>query len=186
MKIFLIFLFGIFPLVAVADDKSHHNGGDDTTVVKVDSSNPVSVNHSSRVFAGSGGDMDINDCLATHSILFGLWQGTHTNPFCEADRMDRDGDYLGAAMMRCSTRKYKKVYGKGQSCVDAIILTAPPPPAPLPQVIFEDDDEDYHEELQAQIVELEQQIEEAPKKTIVIDDGAERRAKTRAILKGEE
>lgn len=66
-----------------------------------------------------GGDMEIADSLATHSILFGLWQGTHTNPYTEADKLEARGNYKAAAEMRCSTKKYKKVYGK--DCIDSVI-----------------------------------------------------------------
>lgn len=77
----------------------------------------------SRGYAVSGSDMEIGDCLATHSIAFGVWQGTHTNPYCEALRMDAAGQHKAAAEMRCSTHKYKRTYGKGQKCIDAVIVT---------------------------------------------------------------
>ncbi len=142
----------------------------------------------------SGGDMDIDDCLATHSILFGLWQGTHINTMCEAARMDRDGNYLSAAEMRCSTYKYRKVYGKGQACIDAVIRVAPPriEEIMVGSINNEDEDERYAEQqeeieylreetasLLGQIEYVTQQIERAPTVRPQIDSGAARRAKSR-------
>lgn len=181
-----------------------HNCNDDGSII-VETVVPGS---SSRGYALSGGDMDINDCLATHSILFGLWQGTHINPMCEAARMDRDGDYLGAAEMRCSTRKYRKVYGRGQACIDSVVRTAPVAATAVlvGQVpdTDEDDDARYLEQQQeneyareerasliGQIDRLTQQIERAPAARPQIDSGAARRAKSReayekALAKGNE
>lgn len=84
-----------------------------------------------KMLAVAGADMEINDCLATHSVAFGAWQGTHTNPHCVAARLDADGKHQEAAEMRCSIRKYRKVYGRGQACIDAIIHKAPNPPQGL-------------------------------------------------------
>lgn len=125
------------------NDGGSLTGGDNTAIIS-----------GSRSYGLSGGDMDIRDCLATHSVLFGLWQGTHINAMCEATNMDRDGNYQGAAEMRCSTRKYRRTYGKGQKCIDAIIRTAPPTIEP---VIYEDDDEDDLEPIYARLIDLEAQ-----------------------------
>jgi len=126
-----------------------------------------------RALALSGSDMAIRDCLATHSLLFGLWQGTHTNPYCEAVRMDLDGNFLAAAEMRCSTKKYRKTYGKGQECIDAVIRSAPPAPAPLPAVEDDDDEDEWREEQVAmqidydeRIAQLEQTIADTPATTV--------------------
>ncbi len=111
------------------------------------------VNSSTRAYSVGGSDMDIRDCIATHAVLFGLWQGTHINKPCIAARMDAAGKYEEAAKMRCSMHSFKKVYGRGQKCIDAVILTAPPdppePPATLtltpPEEYEDDDDEDDRE-----------------------------------------
>ena len=127
--------------VAFGDDGHGHDHHDAT------SANTVVGGDSSRVVAVGGGDMDIDDCLATHSIIFGLWQGTHVNALCEAVGMDRDGKYQGAAEMRCSTHKYRKVYGKGQKCIDAVIRTAPPAAVIIES--NEEDDDEHQQELDA-------------------------------------
>jgi len=187
MKYFLI-LFWLCPLVAFAS-------GDEiiqkTNVEVVGGSYNVA---GSRAYGLSGGDMDINDCLATHSVFFGLWQGTHVNKLCEADRLNRDGKYQAAAELKCSVRSIRKVYGR-EKCVESVILIAPPPPPSPPVVVVEDDDDEEHwveeqvwhdEQVQMQqdyderIERLEARLNRpAP---IVIDHGAERRAKSRASL----
>ena len=100
----------------------------------------------SYVIGLGGSDMEIRDCLATYSFLFGLWQGTHINPFCEADKMDARGDYQSAAEMRCGTHSYKKRYGKGQACIDAVIYVPPHNPKP---VIIEAIDDEYEDRIKA-------------------------------------
>ena len=118
-----------FDKTAFAQDCTdpHEQCGHEDPIGKV-SPNTITDSDKAYVFGLGGGDMDINDCLATHSLLFGIWQGTHVNAMCEAVRMDNRGDYQAAAEMRCSTKKYKKVYGKGQACVDAVIYVPPNEP----------------------------------------------------------
>ncbi len=129
--IFLLLAVAVILLLVlppVLGDPHPHDGNDDGDVISSGDVAGGSVNSSARGYSVGGGDMDIDDCLATHSLLFGLWQGTHTNPYCEALRLDADGKYQAAAEMRCSTHKYRKVYGKGQVCIDAVIRTAPEKP----------------------------------------------------------
>jgi len=107
----------------------HHDDDGDTIVENVLTGGDVSTGVSTRGgIAVGGSDMEIADSLATHSILFGLWQGTHTNPYTEADKLEANGKYEAAAKMRCSTKKYRKVYGKGQDCIDAVIYVEPDVP----------------------------------------------------------
>lgn len=80
---------------------------------------------SSKVYALSGGDMDIDDCLATYSVVFGLFQGTNINRLCEAERLNAQGKYQAAAEMKCSLFRFKRIYGKGQKCIDAVIYIEP-------------------------------------------------------------
>ncbi len=141
-----------------------------------------------RAYGFSGGDMDIDDCLATHSVLFGLWQGTHVNKLCEADRLNRDGRYRAAAEMKCSVRAVRNVYGRGR-CVEAVMLVAPPPPAPPPVVVETDDDEEeeWHDEqmqMQQDYDERIQRIEARLNRPPPVNHDAERRAKSRASLEG--
>lgn len=105
----------------------------------------ATVNNNARALSLSGSGMEIRDCIATHAILFGLWQGTHINKPCVADRLDAVGKHEEAAQMRCSMHSFKRVFGRGQSCIDAIILTTLPEPAPAPAaplvMVPPDDDE---------------------------------------------
>jgi len=177
MKYFLI-LFLLCPLVALGS-------GDDIQKTNVEVTGASYNVSGARGYGLSGGDMDINDCLATHSILFGLWQGTHVNKLCEADRLNRDGRYQAAAEMKCSVRSVRKVYGA--RCVEAVKLSAPPPPLPPPVPSEEDDEEEWHDEQMQMQQEYDERIERIEARLnrpapIVIDHGAERRAKSRASL----
>ncbi len=99
-----------------------HNCNDDGEVIDVET---VIKGDSSKVYALSGGDMDIDDCLATYSVAFGLFQGTNINRLCEAERLNAQGKYQAAAEMKCSLFRFKRIYGKGQKCIDAVIYTEP-------------------------------------------------------------
>ena len=156
-----ILLLALFASLIVWDF-AHANGGDHdegNSVVNTDSA----IANRTLALNMSGSDMDINDCLATHSVLFGIWQGTHVNPMCEAARLNAQGNYDAAAKLKCSTKKYRKVFGKGQVCIDAVIFIPPPEPV---QVV--EDDARYEaliEELaqiRVQQQEQQQQIEERP------------------------
>lgn len=105
----------------------------------------------SKVLSVSGSGMEIRDCIATHAILFGLWQGTHVNKPCIADNMDARGQYDAAAKLRCSMWSYKRIYGRGQKCIDAIIVSAPdlgtePDPEPELEPVVPPDEEEEEEE----------------------------------------
>lgn len=119
---------------------------------------------SSKAFGLGGGDMDINQCLATHSVLFGIWQGTHLNKMCIADGLDAHGKHEEAAEMRCSVRGFRKVYGS--DCVEETMIRPPPPSPPivvptsgplLEEVLVaqEEQEEDY-ESLEARLARIEQ------------------------------
>jgi len=179
----------------------HEQCGHEDPIGKV-SSNTITDSDKAYVFGLGGGDMEINGCLATFSWLFGLRQDAKLNPDCEAakeaGRLDAEGHYLAAAKMRCSTKQYRKVFGKGQSCVDAIIYVPPnnPEPDPVPDdelidyVAQQEELEYVKEELAAIIQQVEQQ-QAAPQQQQVqrqvqqqIDSDAKRRAKAREALEG--
>jgi len=184
--------------VANGDDDSHppNDLNSHNNTVKGD------IGYVSRAYALSGGDMYIRDCLATHSILFGLWQGTHINKLCESDRLNRDGMYQAAAEMKCSIRSVRRIYGKDK-CVVAVKLSAPPPAPPIVDEEDDDEDDDWKEALNARMAAYEERTvkAEAEAKTArrqaqrvahtaqivqqAPDEGVERRAKARAALKGE-
>lgn len=149
--------------VATAD------AGGDVDVLQSNDMNTVKgdIGYHNKNISVSGSGMEIRDCIATHSILFGLWQGTHVNKSCEAERLNRDGLYQAAAEMKCSIRGVRGAYPKGK-CIEMVKLSAPP--APLPPVVEDDDDEEEWREEQmamqidytAQIEELKQTIAQAP------------------------
>jgi len=147
----MLFLL-IVPVLVFASDpecRGHScNGGVGDITTEVAGS---SISTSSKGFGVGGGDMDIADCLATHSVLFGLWQGTHVNPLCEANRLNAMGRFEAAARMKCSTHKFRKVYGTGQDCIDAVIMEA------KVVVIAEADRDSAQEEEDEQEWMLEQQ-----------------------------
>lgn len=185
----------LFPLVALADNR----GTDIEQEVGVEVVGGTYNVSGSRAYGLSGGDMDINDCLATHSVLFGLWQSTHVNKLCVADQLNRDGQFRASAEMRCSVRAIRKVYPKGQ-CVESVMISAQPapPPEPVAADIAEDcceeeEDEETHwqeeqewhdeqiqmqQEYDARIARLESRLNQPPPP----DKDAERRAKSRASL----
>lgn len=102
----------------------------------------ATVNNNARALSLSGSGMEIRDCIATHAILFGLWQGTHINKPCVADKMDAKGQYEQAAKLRCSMWSYKRIYGGGKKCIDAITLTKSPDPPDPPKVALSDEAEE--------------------------------------------
>ena len=146
-----------------------------------------------RAYSVGGGDMDIDDCLATHSILFGLWQGTHINKLCEADRLNRDGKYQAAAEMKCSIRSIRRIYG--ENCIKAVKISAPPP-IELPVIVEEDnweeEEEAWHEEQEqmqvdydARIARLEQKANQPRVTREIVQQpflSDEKRAKLQAVL----
>lgn len=126
----------------------HDDGGSvivDVNANAASTGGAATVNNNARALSLSGSGMEIRDCIATHAILFGLWQGTHINKPCVADRLDAVGKHEEAAQMRCSMHSFKRVFGRGQSCIDAVILTALPEPEPAPAtpivMVPPDDDE---------------------------------------------
>jgi len=120
---------------------------------------------STRLFSVGGSDMEISGCVATFSRLFGLWQDAKIVPDCEAmqeaTRLDSEAQHLAAAKLRCGTKLYRKRLGKGQDCIDAVILDKPLAVPTLSGLYNQaaQYDERY-EQQQEQQQELEQQVEE--------------------------
>ena len=76
------------------------------------------INSGSKSYGFGSTDVDINDCLSSYSLLFGLWQNVRVNPLCVADKLNQAGKYDAAAVMYCSVRRVKKVYGK--DCIEKV------------------------------------------------------------------
>ena len=202
-KYAFIFLAGvvlvllIVPLVFADDDDhpgqggGHHDGGGGVVDVGVSTelSSVTSFESNNRAYGLSGGDMDINDCLATESYLFGLYQRTKPNYLCMAREAQALGEYDRAAELRCAYWGVRRNQGGKKSCIENMRFENLPLVVEIIQSpMIEDDDEGQREldYMQAQIAELEQQIEQRPApQRMYIDQGAERRAAAKAALQGE-
>jgi len=151
-RIPLIFILLVAAMLIMLFAPTFADGDDIRVTQSNDMNNQTAGNVSTgdtRAFSLSGADMDIDDSLATHSILFGLWQGTHLNPFAEAQVLDAQGKHRAAAEMRCSTHGYKKVYGK-VNCIESVIYT---PPVETPP----EEPDDRYEAVYARLMDLEAQ-----------------------------
>ena len=190
---FLLLALAALPAEASGKCNGYSNCNDNSVNVPVTTGDTnVSNKDSPKVFAMSGGDMDINDGLASYSYLFGLIQGTSPNIVLYARQLTMQGKYKLAAETMCngSWRLRKAVTGKWfrnkAACITALDFTDKPPP-PLPTSNNksskpDDDDEDYREEqqqviaqlvaqvvqVQQQTVELEQQIEQQPAQVVKV------------------
>ena len=128
-QIFLFFLCFLLTLLLAPAVAASDSDDDDDLIVAGDN---ILSNTTKGGFAVSGADMAIDDCLATFSWLFGLRQDAKINLDCEAmreaQRLDAEGQHGQAAEMRCSTKLYRKRLGRGQKCIDKVILNNPKPP----------------------------------------------------------
>lgn len=189
MKFFLIFLFTFSPLVSFADGPDCvGNSCNKSTNIKNNETAVQTGTGSTLALGLSGGDMDIRDCLATYSYLFGLVQRTRPNKLCVADQLQAVGKVLEAAQLRCSYFSIRRIYGGRDECVAVLVHENYVPLVETPVVIYESDDEDdlEYELVQLELQHLKEQIQQAPPPQVVIqDDGAERRAKARAVLEEE-
>jgi len=169
------------------------SGNDSGPDVDVDSASSVSnsVRDSSSALGLSSGDVDINQCYRSYNYLV-IWQDTKPNPLCVAQQLMAEGNYEAAAILRCEPRSIYRAFGGKERCIATLSATPEPVQAtvvPVPEEHFEEEEE-YHEQqwlayeqLQAEVAQLKQQ---PPERVIVqqvpSDDGAARRAKSRATL----
>jgi len=158
----------------------------------------------SRSYGFGSTDVDINDCLSSYSLLFGLWQDVRVNPLCVAEKLNQAGKYEAAAVMTCSVRRVRKVYG--DDCIEKVRQSAPVFPVKPPVEIVESDDEDEYKALRESQAQLAAEVAKARKdaqrarveaqrayeRPIMQPDlqqqlsmDAIRRANSREILKGE-
>lgn len=152
----------------------------------------------------SGSDMDINDCLATESWIFGLYQRTKPNYLCMADKAQARGELTRAAEFRCIYWGVRRAQGGKDECIERLTYDNPPALEVMVGQVpdtDEDDDDRYVQQqeeieylreesasLAGQLKQITRRLEQPP---IQIDDGAERRAKSReayeeALAKGSE
>jgi len=157
---------------------------------------------SSRAYGFSHGlgDVDINDCIVSKqwgSILLSH-QYYKYNIWCMANQLDKAGQHDAAAKLRCQIPTIKKTWPDRSTCESIMDLEyeviETPELTELKDRVArydKDDEEDREqlEELQIKVVQLEQQIEQAPAPVLMNDEvekAARRRANSRQALKGEE
>ena len=163
----LSIIFFILALVIVlfltapawSDDKKHHNNSSGD--VSVDASNIVKGDSASSLALGQSlGDVDLGratDCVVTKQfgIIIYQRQSFGYDPYCIARDLDQQGKYEAAAKMRCTDKETAKLYG--EDCLS--VMNYKPREQTTTHV---EESTEYHQDLQAQIVELQAQIEEAP------------------------
>lgn len=157
MAAFIMFL--MTPLYA-----GDNNGKRTRTDIELDSdvsvSNPVSVRDTSRAVGLAGGDVDINDCYRSWSVI--VYQGSMVNKLCLAQQLVLEGNYQAAAELRCSVKSVRRAFGGGEKCVFALSVPPPEPVTsselPLVEDHFEEEEE-YHEEQQELYADLEAKIQ---------------------------
>ncbi len=153
------------------------------------------------------GDVDINDCLASTQwgipVIFAK-QKVEENPWCQSIYLDVIGAHEAAAKVRCTTDTLKAVYPIENECIVAVVARPSVVVVPVTSDESESDEDDRVDVLYALFSDLEaqrnedkaeaekaaqranaraqraQRVQQAP------DDAAERRAKARMALKGEE
>jgi len=182
VAIAVFFVMVVFE-IAYGDDHYDDDGDIVTSDVLVDV-----MGGNSRGYAVSGGDMDINDCLATESYLFGLYQRTKPNYLCMADKAQAKGELVRAAEFRCIYWGVRRAQGGKDECIKRLTYDNIPPAikvlvgaVPDDRYVEQQEEIEYLREENASIVGqieyITQQIQRAPTQ---IDAGAARRAKSRA------
>ncbi len=103
------------------------------------------------------GDVDINDCLASKSTLVNQW--VVENSWCMANDLDARGNHDAAARVRCTTKTLQAVYPDPQECQAAVRALRLSDEAPVEEVADEDEDDQYREQAQADLAELESRMD---------------------------
>ena len=149
LAMLLVLLFG--PAFADEDCRGHscNDSGPD---ISIDANSDVSttVRDTSRALGFGAGDVDINDCYRSYSVI--LWQDSKPNPLCLAQQLMAEGNYQAAAVLRCEPRSIHRAFGGKDACIKT--LSVPTAPFQVAPVIDEhiDEEEEWHEEqLQLQV-----------------------------------
>lgn len=111
----------------------------------------------SRAYSLGLGDVDINQCYRSYQIL--IWQDSKVNKWCMADSLDAKGLHDAAALMRCSLRPVRALFGSDRECIAALTVREREVVLAPVAVEREVDDEDNRrlEALQARLEMIEQQ-----------------------------
>ena len=187
-------IFVMAPLWA-GDCDGHSCRGDVSVDTSVPVDSNVSVNHTSKSFGFGAGDVDIAQCYRSYSVI--VWQDSRINPVCLADSLDAKGLHTVAAMVRCDIRAIRKHFGSDDECIDANTMR-PAPVAAMPES-KDEDDEDIHEELLAEVKKYEVGYADLKEKVLMLESrkppqatrqvvqqpalSAEQRAKLREAVK---
>jgi hypothetical protein len=148
-------------------------------------SNAVNQGNSQQVNMGSSramgfgmGDVDINQCYRSRSWSV-LYQDTQPNYWCFANDLDARGNHEAAARVRCSIKKYARIFESQEQCLALSLTAVPEPVAP----VIDDDDEDQHEvyerdlaEFESRVVRLEQNREAEAKRSLAAAQAARKAA----------
>jgi len=180
----------IFLMSPVWADDDHYSNYRDGVTSSIDNS----VSDTSRAFGIGAGDVDINECYRSWSVV--LFQDSKVNKLCLARQQVAEGNFEAAAISRCSIRSVVKDYNDKAHCIrlNTAHLLAPPPA----ESRVDDDEDDYREDqmmlfedLQAKVRNLEQDYEkqmQAPPQVIrrTVQQpylSAEKKAKLREVVK---
>jgi hypothetical protein len=210
---FVAFLVVVLALPAYASGDckgqscNNGGGGDLTTTVDVDTpinmqsssnmSSSTSVNDSSRAFGIGMGDVDINDCYRSWSMIG--YQDSKPNLLCLARELMAEGKYAEAAELRCAPRAVRKALGGKEECIRKLsqLPVAEARSEPAPQRRNEEDEDrlretvaeqqELYEELMAKIRHLESKPAPRPvvQREVIERNGltAEQKAQLREVVK---
>lgn len=145
------------------DDSDDDIGDSVTTDVDVLVESSISDGDVLSLGTGSLGAAAIGNCIATKQFsLFIIFktQGTKLNKWCAAEYLDRQGKHREAALMRCSIKEIRKIYGE-RNCIGAMIIREQElEPALVGLYNQAAQYDERYEQQQEQQQELEQQFEE--------------------------
>lgn len=198
-----IAIFGTAVVFDIAYGQDHgcqggHNCNDsgEVTNVLTGGDNAASI-AGSRAYGFGGSDVDINDGYRSYSYLFGLIQETKSNPLELGRQLMAEGNYEGAAILRCQPWGIHRSFGSKDKCIAVLSR----PPTAIAPVIVKEPDKDEDERLDALRADLESfkdqiaQAKEGTRKARIEaqkasavaqtaqtapDDGALRRARAKA------
>jgi hypothetical protein len=150
----VIWLLFVLMLVLVVDQLAEASGD------RIKQSNDVGGDDSVGVAFGHAlGDVDINDCLASTqwgTILVSK-QVVILNKWCAAEVYDAKGLPGMAARMRCDIPEVRKHFNTDNGCIFANTAKIPVEPAEEVSTPDDDDEQRYHEALEARLAAIEAQ-----------------------------
>jgi len=172
----IFFLLGVAIILFLAAPVwSTDYGHDSDSTVTTSSVLNNSVRDSSRSFGLGAGDVDINDCYRSWSVI--LYQDSKVNKLCLADRQIAQGLYEAGARTRCSVRSVVKDYDNFDHCVRLNTVVIYVAPAPAPEANFEE--EEAEEEWREEQMQMQQDYDE---RIAVLEQRSSRPRVTREVI----